>query len=89
MQVLNGTGSFTFREIHVLDHPEGRVILFEIPAAPPGMPIAWKGHYYGRAGESLFALGQDKVDEIRSPWRRTGRRRLFLVPPSPISTNAP
>ena len=66
MQVLDGTGSFTFREIHVLDHPEGRVILFEIPAAPPGMPIAWKGHYYGRAGESLVALGQDKVDEIRS-----------------------
>lgn len=66
MAVQNGTGSFTFREIHVLNHPTGRVILFEIPAAPRGMPIAWNGHYYGRAGESLVALAQDKLDEIRS-----------------------
>jgi ATP-dependent DNA helicase RecG len=29
------------------------------------MPIAWKGHYYARAGESLTALGLDKLDEIR------------------------
>jgi ATP-dependent DNA helicase RecG len=42
------------------------VILFEIPAAPRGIPIAWNGHYYGRAGESLVALGQDKLDEIRA-----------------------
>lgn len=66
MQVLNGTGSFTFRDIHVLHHADGRVILFEVPAAPRGMPIAWNGHYYGRAGESLVALGQDKLDEIRA-----------------------
>ncbi|MFP1634132.1 ATP-binding protein [Zhengella sp. ZM62] len=65
-QVLNGTGSFTFRDIHVLRHPLGRVILFEIPAAPRGMAISWKGHYFGRAGQSLGPLGQDKLDEIRS-----------------------
>ena len=63
--VLNGTGGFTFRNIYVLNHSSGRVVLFEIPAAPRGMPIAWNGHYYGRAHESLFALGQDKLDEIR------------------------
>lgn len=66
MQVLNGTVSFTFRDIHVLQHTGGRVVLFEVPSAPRGMPIAWNGHYYGRAGESLVALGQDKLDEIRS-----------------------
>lgn len=65
-QVLNGTGSFTFRDIHVLKHEGGRVVLFEIPAAPRGMAINWKGHYYGRAGESLGPLGQEKLDEIRS-----------------------
>jgi len=59
----------TFREIHVLDAPEGRVILFEIPAAPVGMPIAWKGHYYARAGESLTHLGLDKLDAIRAQTR--------------------
>lgn len=40
-------------------------MLFEIPSAPLGMPIAWKGHYYARAGESLTHLGLDKLDEIR------------------------
>jgi ATP-dependent DNA helicase RecG len=57
--------SVTFRNIHVLQHAAGRVVLFEIPAAPCGMPIAWKGHYYARAGESLIPLGLDKLDEIR------------------------
>lgn len=57
--------SITLREIHVLHHSQGRVILFEIPAAPRGIPIAWKGHYYARAGESRTPLGLDKLDEIR------------------------
>jgi len=49
----------------VLDHPDGRVLLFEIPAAPRGIPIAWKGHYHARAGESLGSLGLDKLDDVR------------------------
>jgi len=57
--------SITFRNIHQLNDPNGRVVLFEIPAAPLGMPIAWKWHYYARAGESLTHLGLDKLDEIR------------------------
>lgn len=57
--------SITFREIHELRTEQHRVILFEIPAAPVGMPIAWKSHYYARAGESLIGLGLDKQDEIR------------------------
>lgn len=58
--------SVTLREIHELETEHGRVILFEIPAAPQGIPIAWKGHYYARAGESLTSLGLDKQDEIRA-----------------------
>ncbi|MGO1394184.1 MAG: RNA-binding domain-containing protein [Halomonas sp.] len=57
--------SVTFRNIHELQHTDGRVLLFEIPAAPRGIPIAWKGHYHARAGESLGSLGLDKQDEIR------------------------
>jgi ATP-dependent DNA helicase RecG len=66
-QIADGAEpSITFRNIHELHLPDGgRVILFEIPAAPRGMPIAWNGHYYARAGESLSALGVDKQDEIR------------------------
>lgn len=65
-QVVQSTEpSVTFREIHELQHEGGRVLLFEIPAAPRGIPIAWKGHYHARAGESLGSLGLDKLDEIR------------------------
>src|SRR5690606_39043542 len=42
------TNRLTFVDIHELEHPNGRVLLFEIPAAPQGLPIAWDGHYYGR-----------------------------------------
>ncbi|ADH84747.1 putative transcriptional regulator [Desulfurivibrio alkaliphilus AHT 2] len=66
MQIAENTEpSVTFRNIHQLRNSKGRVVLFEIPAAPRGMPIAWKGHYYARAGESLTHLGLDKLDEIR------------------------
>lgn len=66
MQIAeNAEPSITFRNIHELQHPDGRVVLFEIPPAPRGLPIAWKGHYYARAGESLTSLGLDKLDEIR------------------------
>ncbi len=61
--------SISFRNIYELDtdpdRDKGRVILFQIPPAPRGMPIAWHGHYYARAGESLTSLGLDKQDEIR------------------------
>ena len=61
----NTTPRITFRDIHELPHAAGRVLLFEVPAAPRGMPIAWKGHYFARAGESLAPPGLDKQDEIR------------------------
>ncbi len=65
MQIAqNAEPSITLRNIHELEHHLGRVLLFEIPPAPRGMPIAWQGHY-GRAGESLTNLGLDKLDEIR------------------------
>lgn len=66
-QIADGTEpNVTFRNIHELNiEPNSRVILFEVPAAPRGMPISWNGHYYARAGESLTALGVDKLDEIR------------------------
>jgi len=60
------TNRTTFIEIHELSLPEGRVIMFQIPAAPRGIPIAWKGHWYGREGESLNALSVQEFDQIRS-----------------------
>jgi ATP-dependent DNA helicase RecG len=55
----------TFRAIHEISHADGRVVMMEVPPAPDGIPIAWKGHYYARAGESLVPLSLDKLDRIR------------------------
>lgn len=67
MQITQNTDPrLTFRDIHELQHADGRVLLFQIPAAPRGIAISWKGHYYARAGESLVPLGLDKLDEIRN-----------------------
>jgi ATP-dependent DNA helicase RecG len=66
MQIAeNAEPRISFRDIHELHHVDGRVLLLQIPAAPRGIPIAWKGHYYARAGESLVSLGLDKLDDIR------------------------
>ena len=66
MQISQDTEpEVTFRNIHEVIKDGHRVILFEIPPAPRGIPIAWKGHYYARSGESLTSLGLVKQDEIR------------------------
>lgn len=66
MQIAENTEpSITLRNIYELGHADGRVVFLEVPPAPRGMPIAWKGHYYARAGESRTSLGLDKQDEIR------------------------
>lgn len=68
MQIADDTDprGTTFRNIFEFKSPSGRVVLFEIPAAPRGMPIGWKGFNYSRAGESLMSLPPDKEDEIRN-----------------------
>jgi ATP-dependent DNA helicase RecG len=55
----------TFIEIYELFLPEGRVIMFQIPAAPGGIPTSWKGHYYGRENESLGPLNIQEFEYIR------------------------
>jgi ATP-dependent DNA helicase RecG len=55
----------TFRAIHELTEEGKRVVLFEIPAAPPGIPVAWNGIAFGRIHESLLPLSVDKIEQIR------------------------
>ena len=43
-----------------------RTLLFQIPPAPKGIPIAFKRMYYGRDGESLVGLSIEKIERIRS-----------------------
>jgi ATP-dependent DNA helicase RecG len=60
--VSNG---LTFPNIFDVVIDDKRVLLFKIPPAMRGMPTAWKGHYYGRDGESLAALSIQKMETIR------------------------
>ena len=60
------TNRITFTDIYEVDYPEGRVIAFQIPPAPRGIPIAWEGHYYGRDGEEIGALNLVELETIRN-----------------------
>lgn len=60
------TGGITFIEIYELQTTDGRVVLFQIPAALKGIPVAFEGHYYGRHGEEQSALSLDEIEKIRS-----------------------
>src|SRR5204862_257899 len=41
------TNRITFVEIYELPMKDERVLMFQIPAAPRGIPVAFGGHYYG------------------------------------------
>ncbi|MGK0176494.1 MAG: ATP-dependent DNA helicase RecG, partial [Lentimonas sp.] len=59
------TSHLTFSQIYI-EHIDGkRVLLFQIPAAPQGIPIEWKRHYYGRDNEALGGLNIAEIERIR------------------------
>lgn len=59
------TNGITLLAIFEVEHPDGRVLMLQIPAAPRGMPTAWKGHHYGRHGESIGGLSIQEIEQIR------------------------
>ena len=66
-EIANKTSNrISFIDIHEVNLPEGRVILFQIPSAPKGIPIAFDGHYYARDGEELVPLNIEKIERIRA-----------------------
>lgn len=60
------TSRLTFMEVYEVERQSKRVVLFQIPPAPRGIPIAYEGHYYGRDGESLGPLNIEEVERIRA-----------------------
>ncbi|MEK6563758.1 MAG: RNA-binding domain-containing protein [Candidatus Omnitrophota bacterium] len=60
------TARITFIEIYELEKDGKRIIMFQVPSAPQGMPVSWEGHYYGREGESLAALSPQEYEAIRN-----------------------
>jgi ATP-dependent DNA helicase RecG len=66
-EVANHTiNRITFKEIYETELDGKRVVLFQIPSAPLGLPIAWKGHYYGRDSSELQPLNLEELERIRS-----------------------
>lgn len=51
----------TYKEIQ---HKDGRVLVFKVPARPIGSPLEYKGKYLMRAGEDLVPMTPDKLKEI-------------------------
>lgn len=61
----------SFVDVQRFKTEKGNVIVFVIPSAPQGMPISWKGHRYGRDGESLGGLNDYELQQIisqKSDW---------------------
>jgi ATP-dependent DNA helicase RecG len=56
----------TFIEIYELQTNDGRVILFQIPPSPKGIPTSFNGFFFGRDGESVGPLNISEIERIRS-----------------------
>jgi ATP-dependent DNA helicase RecG len=73
----NTTDGITFTDIFEVYDTDKRVIMFKIPAAVTAMPTAWKGHWYGRDGESLGALSTEELDRIRGQVNRDWSKQII------------
>ncbi len=51
-------------DVDVIDHPNGRVLVFQVPARPIGVPMQYKGGYWMRGGESLIPMTPDQLQRI-------------------------
>lgn len=51
-------------EVAELPHPDGRVLVFEVPSRPVGQPLGFDGAYLMRAGEDLVPMTPDHLRRI-------------------------
>lgn len=51
-------------EVVELPHPDGRVLVFEVPSRPIGQPLDFEGAYLMRAGEDLVPMTPDQLKRI-------------------------
>jgi ATP-dependent DNA helicase RecG len=59
-------------DVHAVEHPDGRVVVFTIPCRPRGTAYHLDGKYLMRAGEALVPMSEDRLrrifDEGRPEW---------------------
>lgn len=69
-EALNKVKAQIVEKLHIrvditeLSHPDGRVLIFDIPSRPTGQPINLGGTYLMRAGESLVPMTPDMLKRI-------------------------
>lgn len=51
-------------QIEVVEHPDGRVVVVEIPGRPRGTAYNLDGRYLMRSGESLVSMSEDRLRAI-------------------------
>jgi ATP-dependent DNA helicase RecG len=51
-------------DVHEIEHPDGRVLIFEIPSRPVGRPVHLDGTYLMRSGEELVPMTSDQLRRI-------------------------
>lgn len=51
-------------DIQELQHPDGRVLVFQIPSRPTGQPLNFEGAYLMRVGEQLSPMTPDQLRRI-------------------------
>ena len=51
-------------EVEELNHPGGRVVIFDIPSRPRGEARAYKGRFLMRSGSNLVAMSTDQLRKI-------------------------
>lgn len=53
-----------------IQHAEGRVLVFEVPARPVGHPLHYDGGYWMRAGEELVPMTPDQLNDFEAVARK-------------------
>jgi ATP-dependent DNA helicase RecG len=67
---LNKIKAYIFQQLRFrvditeLQHPSGRVLVFEVPPRPVGQALAYEGHYLMRVGEELQPMSPDRLKQI-------------------------
>ena len=51
-------------DVEEFQHPDGRVLVFQVPSRPLGVPLSYEGAYWMRGGESLVPMTPDQLQRI-------------------------
>jgi len=51
-------------DFSMVNHPEGRVLIFHVPTRPIGNPVKYEGIYWRREGDRLIPMSEDQLRGI-------------------------